>query len=80
MKTSIMQYCNFIEFCVRTINDFDESTNVTEDSLQSARVTPLYDAAGNMTTAQKPDDPDTVYTLKYDAWGCSRSMKARRSR
>jgi len=52
----------------RTVNAFNEITDVGEGQGQTQWVTPAYDAAGNMTTLPKPSDPTTALTLVYDAW------------
>ena len=46
----------------RTHNDANEL--ITSDT----RVNPIYDAAGNMITGPRPDDPNTEQNYVYDAW------------
>jgi RHS repeat-associated protein len=48
----------------RTVNEFNEIDSISGGGW----ATPEYDAAGNMTTAQKPSSPSTSQTCKYDAW------------
>ena len=41
---------------------------MTEEQGQTAWVTPVYDAAGNMTTIPLASDPTVAQTAVYDAW------------
>lgn len=50
----------------------NEITDITE-SAGSSWVTPVYSAAGNMTTMPQPATPTSSYTATYDAW--NRLMK-----
>ena len=51
----------------RTANRANELTAITETA-GPAWATPVYDAAGNMTTLPQPADPTAAYTAVYDAW------------
>ena len=46
-----------------TVNAANETTEIT-----GGWVTPVYDAAGNMTTMPKAGAETTSFTAKYDAW------------
>ena len=50
--------------------DQDRNTNALNEitSIGSSWETPLYDAAGNMTTMPRPGNETTGLTCKYDAW------------
>ena len=54
----------------RTHNDVNETTSLGLQSGGSGTnwVDPNHDAAGNMTTIPQPNDPNSPYTLTYDAW------------
>jgi RHS repeat-associated protein len=51
----------------RTDNKANEVTNITE-TVGTAWVTPLYDAAGNMTETPQPTALASKYTNTFDAW------------
>ncbi len=51
----------------RTSNDVNEITDITETA-GAAWGTPVYSAAGNMTTMPQPATPTSSYTATYDAW------------
>jgi len=51
----------------RTANKVNEITDIAE-SVGPSWVTPVYNHAGNMTTAPKPADPTASFNATYDAW------------
>jgi hypothetical protein len=51
----------------RTANKVNEISDITE-STGPSWATPVYDAAGNMTTIPQPADPTSSYTATFDAW------------
>jgi YD repeat-containing protein len=51
----------------RAANTVNEITDITETAGPSW-ATPVYNAAGNMTTIPQPADPTASFTATYDAW------------
>ncbi len=49
-------------------NDANEITSVSAPPMQPQWITPLFDAAGNMTEGPKPGDETTKHLYVYDAW------------
>ncbi len=49
-------------------NDVNEITSVSAPPMQPQWITPLFDAAGNMTEGPKPGDETTKHLYVYDAW------------
>lgn len=53
----------------RLTNDANEITGIAKYGSQAAWPTPIYDAAGGMTSLPLPNDPETAADATYDAWG-----------
>jgi RHS repeat-associated protein len=51
----------------RTSNPVNEITDITA-TVGPTWITPVYDAAGNMTTIPQPNAPTTSFSGTYDAW------------
>ena len=51
----------------RVHNDVNEISSISA-SVGTTWATPTYDAAGNMVTCPKPNDPANSFTLRWDAW------------